>query len=74
MFGPGSSAALPNAVVAAPVLSAARQLAQVSGQGLPNGGSGCPGCPIRSCSISCRTTSSLLTQALEMKMLWSSFQ
>ena len=44
------------------------QVAQVNGQPSPNGGSGCPGCPIRSCSISCRTTISSITQSPARKM------
>ena len=44
------------------------QLSQVSGQPTPNGGSGWPGRPSRSCSISCRTTISSITQSPARKM------
>ena len=44
----------------------ARHDSQVNGQPSPNGGSGCPGRPIRSCRISCRTTSSCRRYALAM--------
>src|SRR5947207_2671755 len=40
-----------------------RQVAHVNGHGSPNGGSGWPGRPSRSCSISWRTTISLVVQS-----------